>query len=184
MLPNDIENSIRQDFHFPEKMVFGQIATQAENCPRVRTVRLYGIEEDKGLVFATHTASRKWNELKHNPNMAVCFLHPEYQIQLRAECTVSLLNFSLEPHLAENCWKMIGKNVKKIYDDYGTSDFSYKNQQPLEAPKDIPDCFGLIIAVPYIWEYLSIDPDYPNSIRYLYTQDADKNWERKRSAVI
>lgn len=53
ILPNNIENSIKQDFHFPEKMVFCEIATQAENRPRVRTVRLYGIEEDKGLVFVT-----------------------------------------------------------------------------------------------------------------------------------
>lgn len=174
MLPDDIENSLRKDFHFPEEMVFCQMATLSKNRPHVRTVRLYDIEKDKGLIFVTHTSSKKWDELKNHPSVAVCFLHPDYKIQLRAECDVSLLNYSSAPFLAEKCWNMVREDVKKIY-------HHDESEKPL---LNIPDCFGLIIAVPHLCEYLFTDSDYPNSMRYIYTKDPKKSWVRKRSAVI
>jgi uncharacterized pyridoxamine 5'-phosphate oxidase family protein len=172
MLPLDIENSLKKDFHFPEEMVFCQMATQSKHGPHVRTVRLYDIEKEKGFIFVTHTASKKWYELKNNFNMAVCFLHPEYHIQLRAECHVALFDYKSAPFLAEKCWKMIREDVKKIYHD------------DRQDERQIPDCFGLIAGVPHICEYLCIDSDYANSIRYIYMKDSSQGWLRKQTLVV
>lgn len=173
MLPFDIENSLKKDFHFPEEMVFCQMATQSKNGPHVRTVRLYEMEKEKGFIFVTHIASKKWDELKNHSKTAICFLHPEYHIQLRAECDVTLFNYQSAPFLAEKCWKMIREDVRKIY---------YPDDKENEG--QIPDCFGLIAAVPHVCEYLCVDSDYPNSIRYVYTKDPSQSWVRRQSLVV
>jgi pyridoxine/pyridoxamine 5'-phosphate oxidase len=110
MLPIDIEHSLLQDFHFPGIKVFCQMATQSENLPRVRTVRLYGIEKE-GLIFITRTTSKKWNALKNNPFLSICFLHPDAQIQLRAECKASLFNYPLTNRVnLEKYWGLVRDN--------------------------------------------------------------------------
>ncbi len=183
MLPNDIEASLRMNFHFPEKLLFCQIATQAKDCPNVRTVRLYGIEKDRGLVFITRKTSQKWRELKNNPKMAICFLHPEHQIQLRTKCEVSFLDYGLAPDCAEKYWNMMKEDVKKIYNDQYTPNVAYQGIEQLGVPQKIPDCFGLIVAVPYFWEYLFVDSNYPTSVRYIYTKNSQEEWVRQHLTV-
>lgn len=180
MLPDDIKNSLEQDFHFLENILFCQMATQSSNKPQVRTVRLYGIENNLGLVFITRNTSKKWTALKSNQHAAICFLHPKYQIQLIADCRVDLLNKSSAPELSEKYWNRMREDVKKIYHDDYASNTEYKKEQNLNIPKEIPNSFGLIVAVPYAWEYLFVESNYPDSKRYIYTKNPNGYWEKER----
>lgn len=180
MLPDDIKNSLEENFNLSTKMVFCQFATQLKNQPQVRTVRCYGIEKALGLIFVTRNTSQKWNALKENTKMALCFLDSESNVQLRAECEANLLDYPVSTELVNKYWNMVGDGVKKIYhDDYIPNDH-YTDQKEFDIPKTVPHCFGIIAAIPFFWEYLQVESNYQKSLRLVYTKNKNGIWDKQR----
>lgn len=149
----------------------------------VCTMRLYGIEENYGLIFTTRNFSRKWSNLIENPNAAICILHPGYQLQLQIECSVKLLTSDDEPNIRKKYWSRVRPDVKKIYHAQYLPNIEYRHQPEIDAPIEAPKHFGIIAAIPYSFEYLFINEDYQNSIRYHYSKNMNENWSRRRLTV-
>ena len=124
VIPDEIEKALKNDFKLNEHFLFCQVGTQSQGFPHVRTMRLYGIEDEHGLIFVTRDTSRKYADLKNNAYAAICILHPGYHLQLQAECTVKLVDFHNEPELCEKYWEMVKTEVKKIYHDDYVSDLA------------------------------------------------------------
>jgi pyridoxine/pyridoxamine 5'-phosphate oxidase len=180
MLPDDIKKSLEQDFYFSTSLVFCQFATQLKNQPQVRTVRCYGIEKELGLIFVTRNISQKWNALKENPKLALCFLDSASKVQLRAECEANLLDHTSSSALFNKYWNRVGDDVKKIYHDEYIPNSPYSDQKEFAIPEIVPHCFGIIAAVPCFWEYLLIEPNYQKSVRCVYTRNQDDIWNKQR----
>lgn len=174
--PSEIISILKKDFRIETNIIFCQMSTVKNNSPHIRTVRLYGIEDQSGLIFLTRTTSKKWQDLTHNPHLAICLLHPEYRIQLQTECAAKLIGVNDNPLLFQKYWSMIRDDVKKIYHDDYVPNIDYQQRKETDIPSNIPDSCGMIIAMPHYWEYLFVNDNYPESIRYQFTHHAQKGW--------
>ncbi len=174
--PSEIISVLENDFKFQNNLIFCQMSTVRNDTPHIRTVRLYGIEDQLGLIFFTRKTSKKWQDLSHNSRLAICLLHPEYRIQLQAECTAKLIGVNDNPVLFKKYWSMIRDDVKKIYHDDYVPNLDYQQRKETEIPSSIPDSGGIIMASPHYWEYLFVNDNYPESIRYQFTHHAQKGW--------
>lgn len=176
IIPDEIEKSLKNDFNRSDNFLFFQVGTESSGFPHIRTMRLYGIENEYGLIFLTRDTSRKWSDLKNNPHIAICILHPEYKLQLQAECVVKGANFHAEPALFEKYWKMVRTDVKKIYHENYIPNVNYQERKETDVPAVVPENFGIIMAMPHFWEYLLINSNYPDSIRYQFIKKTDGEW--------
>ena len=156
------------------------MATIKDGLPHVRAVRLYGIEDHHGLIFLTRTTSRKWQALMQHSHLAICLLHPEYRIQLQMECTAKLIIANDDVSLFQKYWSMIKDDVKKIYHPDYLPNMDYRQGKETEVPITIPDSCGMIIAMPYCWEYLLVNDNYPESGRYRFTHHPQQGWTKSR----
>ena len=175
-IPAEITSILENDFKLNKNILFCQIATIKDGLPHVRTVRLYGIEDCHGLIFLTRTTSRKWQALMQYLHLSICLLHPEYRIQLQAECTAKLVNVNDDLPLIQKYWSMIKDDVKKIYHPDYLPNIDYQQGKATEVPTIIPDSCGMIIAMPYCWEYLLVNDNYPESKRYQFTHHPQQGW--------
>lgn len=180
IIPKEMASSLETDFKLKDSIIFCQVSTIANGMPHIRTVRLYGIENEYGLIFLTRTTSRKWQDLKHHPHLAVCILHPETRIQLQAECTTTLICSDNNPQLVKKYWSMVRMDVKKIYHDDYVPNVDYQQRKETDVPPVIPTSFGMIMAMPHQWEYLLVNDNYPDSIRYQFNKNTQEKWVKLR----
>lgn len=176
ILPAEIASALNNHFKINNALLFCQISTVKDNIPHVCTVRIYGIEEDEGLIFVSRTTSKKWKNILHNPQLAICILHPEYRIQLQANCIAKLITEKDISPIRQKYWPLIKSDVKKIYHDEYLPNIDYQNRIETDIPTTIPESYGIITAKPYNWEYLVVNDNYPDSLRYQFTHQAKKGW--------
>lgn len=80
------EEAKKNELNDPNAMSLATV--DINGIPSVRIVLLKGFDVD-GFVFYTNLQSRKANEFKNNPNVAVCFHWKSLQRQVRIEGQVS-----------------------------------------------------------------------------------------------
>jgi len=180
VIPQEVASSLETDFKLEDSVIFCQVSTIANGMPHVRTVRLYGIENEYGLIFLTRTTSRKWQDLTSHPHLAICILHPGIHIQLQAECTTRLVYSDNNPQLFKKYWSMVKMDVKKIYHDDYVPNVDYQQGKETDIPTVIPHSFGMIMAMPHHWEYLLVNDNYPDSIRYQFNKNTQGEWVKLR----
>lgn len=165
-LAPEIENYLHDTFQFPQKLLIGQLASSSSDGPWQRTLRIYGIEEKLGLIFLTHTGSRKWRELSQERTFSLCLLDPTYKVQLNARCKAQLLTRDHDLKLFEKYWFMIREDVRRTYLSEGES-------------TDKPSVnLGMIAGFPDYWESLCLEDDYAQSKRNSFKRTAGGTWSK------
>lgn len=146
---------LTQFFDFHAKKINCQVATQIDNIPHIRTMNLRHVTHDGQLILLTDTQTRKWQEFKKSPRIAIClYEHPrqviiEGEVQLNTVLTNSeLVRFYWE-HYLDQYWR-----------NY------YLSQNAGSQADDISTVFGVITLMPDFFEILEINEnDYLKSLR-------------------
>lgn len=70
-LPIELVELFKDHFAYPEKPLFGSVATIQNNSPRIRTMRIYEFNQDGCPILLTHTRSNKWKEFIKHPHVSI-----------------------------------------------------------------------------------------------------------------
>jgi len=81
-----LEEALSADITEPNAMMLA--TATLEGVPSLRTVLLKEFTEDEGFIFYTNYDSRKGQELEKNPKVALMFLWPDLERQIRIEGSV------------------------------------------------------------------------------------------------
>jgi general stress protein 26 len=168
-LPQRISNYIIQDRHFPQKPIFAQVATQSNSQPHIRTMRLYGIDDNGELIFLTHGESQKCEDLRTCQNVEVLIYDETHQIQIKAAGHSSVVKLS-EYKGGILYWNQVPDQVKKLY------------SSTLETDRPIPDSCLAIIVSPQYWEYYQLNlSNYSSSPFFQY--HSSSHWVEEGSYI-
>ena len=77
-------------FEFVTKSPVFALATAQDNRPHVRYMMLYRADEN-GIIFSTGCDKDVHKQLTENPQVELCFLNQETNMQVRIEGTVEML---------------------------------------------------------------------------------------------
>ena len=87
--------------------------TDATQAPRVRAIILRGFDPDRGcLMFATHMASAKIEEIRLNPLVAVTVTDDDAALQLRMEGRAEIVGDPTERRVA---WESLASHTRHLY---------------------------------------------------------------------
>jgi hypothetical protein len=181
MLPAEIKIIFKEQFSFPERMLFGSVATLKAGEPNIRFMRIYDINHEGCLILLTHTDSHKWKEFKKAPSVSVALLSENKQAQIIVRGAVKLDNPHTTPNAARKYWPLVRLDVKKIYDPSHLVEQPY-SEQKLQVPDQAPITFGIATLVPTFWEVLELTLDYTSSVRTQFRYE-DGVWQKKRVNV-
>jgi len=140
---------LKERFSFPDKLLFANVATQSEIGPNIRTMRIYGMNEDGSLILITKTMANKWKELQENSLIALSIVSEDRSLQLICRGHVLLEN-GPSPQ-AEVYWELIRPDLRETYERMENS--------------AIPPTFGLVTVRPYFWEILELKIPHKESIK-------------------
>jgi len=91
-----------QVFEFVSKNPVFALGTSRENTPHVRYMMLYRADEN-GLIFNTGENKDLHAQLQSNPQVELCFINPEKNMQIRIGGTVEILeDLSLKKQVVED----------------------------------------------------------------------------------
>lgn len=169
-LPQRIFDYLFVDRLFPKNPLFVQMATQSNNEPHVRTMRLYDIVNDTGeLIFLTHCNTQKYEDLISCHNVEVILYDECNQVQIRASGQSKLIRLN-ELDGGILYWNQVPIDAKKLY--------SSSRKDLMEIPDS---CFAIIVIAHY-WEYLEINlNNYLFSSLFQYRSCS--HWEEEKSQV-
>ena len=139
---SQIMQCLKEWFNFPVDKTYCQVSTLADRLPHIRTMRLYHVTAEGHLVLLTETSTRKWQDLKKCPRVAICLLNPD-RGKIIAEAGVTLITAVDDNQTAAFYWNQF---LDQYWRDYHLS---------LEASTaGIPSSFGVIMVQPDFWETL------------------------------
>lgn len=180
--PATIRDCFDSAFNFPSSPVMGQVATTATDGPDIRTMRMFAVDDIGRPIFLSHTATGKWEQLASNRQIAICFLNARNDTQITLRGHVELITTSDNDELLTPFWKMLRRDVKKIYNNHAVEG-PYTPGDALSPPEDPPPLFGMIRVVPDTWELLDLTAgEYPQCIRTIYQRNND-DWTATRLNV-
>lgn len=179
-LPQDIHDCLRNKFNFSQDIVCAQAATQSKEGPHVRTMGLLDIRDQRELIFSSHAVVQKWRDLQDDPRISLCFLLPDYSIQLLAFGTATLYSGPEHAELLQQYWPDIRDDIKKAYVNDHVPNQPYRDPGNLPISTDVPINFGLIAIVPQAWELMELNDDYLASHRYRFHLDDNQQWQKQR----
>jgi hypothetical protein len=180
-LPSNVENILTK--HFPtENITIAQLATVSMGMPWQRSLRLYGVDEDLGLIFLTHVKSRKWSHLSADPCLSICLVSNSNQVQLLGHCKARLLTLNDDPKIFEKYWSMIRDDVKRVYNNKTLANVNTEDE--LSIPSGPTLALGMISAVPEYWESLILADSYLESVRMKYELQEGGTWNARKVSLI
>ena len=181
-LPEEVHSVLKEHFFFPEKNLFGSVATVQNTFPRIRTMRIYDIDKKGCPVLLTHVASNKWQEFIHNPCVAISMVSETKLVQILVQGKLQLDTPLSSQDKAKSYWVLVRPDVKKIYDPAHAVGVFFDTLNDLSIPNDPPETFGIACVIPEFWEILHLDPEYTHSSRcqLLLKQGA---WKKQRIHV-
>lgn len=136
-------------FDDPTRPLYAQAATVApDGAPDVRTVHLRYARGLDALVFACHTGSPKWAQLKADPRLKLAFFHPKLGLQLRLAAAARLVDAPGDAARA-GLWAATDEWLRAEY---------WGRPTGLGAP---PPAFGLVVLEPSQWDAYRVDPARP-----------------------
>jgi pyridoxamine 5'-phosphate oxidase len=143
----------------PERMALA--TADAGGSPSVRMVLLKGYDE-RGLVFYTHTTSRKGRELEENPRAALLLYWSGVGRQVRVEGAVERVPdedadayFATRPARARA--GAIASHQSEVLPDRAAFEALVDEAERGELAR--PATWGGFRVVPAVWEFWQHDPD-------------------------
>ena len=156
----------------PERMALA--TADGGGAPSVRMVLLKGHDE-RGLVFYTHTTSRKGRDLEANPRAALLLYWSEPGRQVRVEGTVERVTddeadsyFATRPARARA--GAIASRQSEVLPDRAA--FEALVDEAERGDLERPATWGGYRVVPAVWEFWQHDPDRLHH-RTRYRRDGD-----------
>jgi len=147
------------DTGVPERMALA--TADADGAPSVRMVLLKGFDE-RGLVFYTHTTSRKGRELAENPRAALLLYWDRVGRQVRVEGAVERVSdeesdayFATRPVRARA--GAIASRQSEVLPDRAAFEARVDEAERGELAR--PATWGGYRVVPDVWEFWQHDPD-------------------------
>lgn len=143
----------------PEPTAMNLATVGADGKPTSRTVLLKGVDE-LGLRFFTNYRSHKARDLEANPHVAICFLWPELQRQVRVTGRVEKLDreesaeyFATRPYDSQlGAWaspqSQAIRNREELESRWREAADRFKGQEV-----DLPDNWGGYLVHPETWEF-------------------------------
>ena len=181
-LPTEVDLALKEKFFFPERHLFGAVATIQKSYPCVRTMRIYDINKEGCPVLLTHVASNKWKEFADHPYVSINMVSENKLVQMIVRGMLQLDTPNSAFDKAKRYWNMVRPDVKKIYDPAHTVGDLFCKANVLNIPQEIPDTFGIACVIPEFWELLLLDSEYTNSLRYQFHL-ANSKWQKQRVHV-
>ena len=155
-----------------------------ENHPSLRMVLLKGYNQS-GFIFYTNLNSQKGNELKENPNAAMCFHWKSLLRQIRINGTVKEVSNKIanEYYNSRSYESRIGawaSNQSSVLDNRdelldSIKEYKKKYNNKKEVPR--PDYWSGWILNPSNIEFW-LDGDNRIHERLKYSKDCDGNWNK------
>lgn len=179
-LPIELSLALKEHFFFPEKPLFGAVATVQQHTPRIRTMRIYEIDGEGCPILLTHVASNKWKEFQESPQACINVVSENKLVQLIVQGHLQLK--SAQNDKALHYWNLVRPDVKKIYDPKHTVGAPFSQAEVLTIPESVPESFGMARLLPEFWELLLLASDYPNSERYQFKW-RENRWQKQRIHV-
>lgn len=178
-LPPELAELFKDQFSFPDKPLFGSVASIHNHSPRVRTMRIYEFNQEGCLILTTHTGSNKWKEFVSNPQVSINIVSENKLLQIIVSGHLLLNTAESKPEMAQRYWGMLRPDVKKIYDPKCKIKEDYSEPDELIIPQEVPHAFGIVCVVPAFWETLHLESEYLNSHRYQFHLKED-SWQKQR----
>lgn len=181
-LPLELVELFKDHFGYPEKPLFGSVATIHNHYPRIRTMRIYEFNQDGCLILLTHTGSNKWKEFMNHPQVSINIVSESKLLQIIVSGYLVLDTSESAYEAAKRYWNMVRADVKKIYDPTYKIEKVYSETDDLTISQEAPHTFGIAYVVPDFWEALHLENDYPKSHRYQFHLKED-SWQKQRIHV-
>ena len=153
-----------------------------DGIPSARMVLLKGIDE-RGFVFYTNADSDKGEQLKENPQAAVCFHWKSLRKQVRVQGEIVEVSeeeadaYYNTRHRGSRVGAWASKQSRPLKNIDELKKFVEGYEAEFEGREDIPrpDYWKGFRIIPNSIEFW-IDGDYRLHERYLYTRDSNGNW--------
>ncbi len=152
------EEAKRTGLQYPEAMALATASQDAK--PAVRMVLMKGYDSS-GFVFFTNHESRKGEELKNNPQVALLFYWEPYERQVRIEGTVKQITeqdsynyFSTRPRGSQiSAWASPQSALVKDRDELEEQTKQYSEKFSNEKTIPLPPFWGGYRCVPESFEF-------------------------------
>jgi hypothetical protein len=181
-LPIELAELFKDHFAYPEKLLFGSVATIHNNCPRIRTMRIYEFNQDGCPILLTHTRSNKWKDFINHPQASINIVSESKLLQIIASGHLVLDTSESAYETAKRYWNMVRSDVKKIYDPRHKIEEAYCETDDLIIPEKLLNTFGIACVVPSFWETLHLESEYTKSHRYQFHLK-EGSWQKQRIHV-
>ncbi|MDP1834692.1 MAG: pyridoxamine 5'-phosphate oxidase family protein [Chlamydiales bacterium] len=177
IIPTEIDQRLRRNFGYPARII-AQVATLSKIGPDLRSMGLYEVDTEGGLIFLSNRNSSKWKELVSQPTISALMLSSNLENQIIARGEAQLLTSTTNPDLIEKFWKQTPPQAKLTY--LNKNEDHYVPLTEVEPPEHAPENFGIIRIIPNMWELLDVDFEhYHSSLRMIYTLQSD-GWKATR----
>ncbi len=182
-LPKELAELLKDRFSFPDKPLFGAVATIQGGQPRVRTMRIYEFNQEGCPILLTHTGSGKWQEFLSQQQVSINIVSDNKLLQIIVSGRLLLETAESAPEKAKQYWNMVRADVRKIYDPNHKVGEAYHNEKvDLTIPNEAPNSFGIAYVVPTFWELLQLESEYTHSRRYQFHLK-EGSWQKQRIHV-
>lgn len=181
-LPRELVELFKDHFSFPDKPLFGSVATIQNLHPRIRMMRIYEFNPEGCPILLTHTGSNKWKEFINHPQISINIVSESKLLQIIVSGHLLLDTSESACEKAKRYWNMVRQDVKKIYDPTHKTEEVYVEPKDLTIPQAAPNTFGMVCVVPNFWETLHLESEYAKSYRYQFHLK-DGFWQKQRIHV-
>lgn len=181
-LPIELAELFKDHFAYPEKPLFGSVATIQNHSPRIRTMRIYEFNQAGCPILLTHTESNKWKEFINHPQTSINIVSETKLLQIIVSGHIVLDTSESAYEIAKRYWNMVRSDVKKIYDPKHKIEKTYYESDDLTIPQEPPNTFGIACVIPSFWEALHLESEYTKSHRYQFHLK-EGSWQKQRIHV-
>lgn len=181
-LPTELAELFKEHFSFPDKPLFGSVATLQNQYPRIRTMRIYEFNQEGCPILLTHTGSNKWKDFLNQPQVSINIVSESKLQQIIVSGHLLLDTPKSAYDKAQRYWNMVRSDVKKIYDPAHRIEETYIESNELTVPQEAPNTFGIVSVIPNFWETLQLENEYVKSHRYQFHFKEDF-WQKQRIHV-
>lgn len=181
-LPTELVELFKEHFSFPDKPLFGSVATIQNQHPCIRTMRIYELNHEGCPILLTHTGSNKWKEFVNHPQVSINIVSENKLLQIIVSGHLLLDTSESACEAAKRYWSMVRSDVKKIYDPAHKIEEIHFEASDLTIPQEVPDTFGIACVVPNFWETLHLENEYIKSHRYQFHLK-EGSWQKQRIHV-
>ena len=177
-----MEEAKKTEPNDPNALALG--TSDENNIPSVRMVLLKDFNKD-GFVFYTNLESQKGNELKDNPNAAMCFHWKSLLRQVRIIGTIKKVSNKIADEYYDSrsyesrigAWASKQSSVLSNRDDLLNSIEEYKKKYRDKNAVQRPDYWSGFNLIPSSIEFW-LDGDNRIHERLKYSKDKKGNWNK------